>query len=204
MLWAIAVLVLFVCELGLSAQRVTGDVTWQERWDYYVDRTFDWQRISLIAAGTAVDSVFEETFEIGKCGRPPYCYPHDFGGAIFRRTARSSMELGAGALLHEDIRRRPSNLAGFRPRLKYALVHAALARGPDGQWQPAYSRFLGTFAADTVDSAWRGRALTSSRLFGRFGVSATTYFQDALWTEFKPDVMGFAKRFAARHFSRFR
>lgn len=114
------------------------------------------------------------------------------------------MELGAGALLHEDIRRRPSNLTGFRERLKFALLHAALARGPDGEWQPAYSRFLGTFAADTVDSAWRGRPLTSERLFGRFGISTTTYFQDAVWTEFKPDITRFARRVAGKHFSRFR
>ncbi len=178
-------------------------MTWQERWDTYVERTFDWQRISLIAAGTAVDSVIEETFEIGKCGRPPYCYPHDFGGAIFRRTARSSMELGAGALLHEDIRRRPSNLTGFRPRLKYALVHAALARGSDGEWQPLIAASSGR----SRPIRWILRGVAGANI--RASVRPLRHIHDHLfpglvWTEFKPDITRFARRIAAKHFSRFR
>jgi len=42
-----------VSGLGLRAQTVIGDMNLAERWDTYVERTFDWQRISLIAAGTS-------------------------------------------------------------------------------------------------------------------------------------------------------
>src|SRR5215813_12020908 len=96
----------------------------QERWDSYIQKTYSWKRISVVSAETA----FEQTFQFRKCGRPPYCFPHEIGGALTRRTARTTMELAAGALFHEDLRRRPSNLTGFRQRVSYALIHAPLAR----------------------------------------------------------------------------
>jgi hypothetical protein len=165
-----------------------------ERWDSYVQKTFSWKKISSVAAETA----FEQTFQLSKCGRPPFCFPHEIGGALTRRTARTTMELAAGALLHEDLRRRPSNLSGFRQRLSYALLHAPLATGPDGEWRPAYSRFAGTLGAVAVTSAWDGRPLTTGHLARGFGFTATSYFQDALWTEFEPDLKRMGHRFVDR------
>jgi len=66
------------------------------------------------------------------------------------------MELGAGSLLHED------NSPGLRTSPGFA--HDLIRTRPRGtrtrlrrRVATRYSRFLGTFAADTVDSAWRGR-----------------------------------------------
>jgi hypothetical protein len=165
-----------------------------ERWDSYVQKTFSWKKIAAVTAETA----FEQTFQLRKCGRPPYCFPHEIGGALTRRTARTTMELGAGALLHEDLRRRPSNLSGFGERLSYALLHAPLARGRDGVWEPAYSRFAGTLGAVTVTSVWDGRPLTAGHLSKAFAFTATSYFQDALWTEFEPDLKRMGRRLANR------
>lgn len=175
----------------LLAQAPDGDpFVWQQRWDSYVERTFNWKRITGIAAETA----FEQTFQLNKCGRPPYCFPHQFGGALARRTTRTTLELGVGALLHEDIRRRPSGLTTFRERALFAIKHAALAKGPDGEWRPAYSRYAGTFGSIVVYSAWTGRPMTAERLFGTFGWSTTNYFQDSLYNEFEPDIKRYAKR----------
>jgi len=166
----------------------------QERWNNYVEKTFSWKRIASVTAETA----FEQTFQLRKCGRPPYCFPHEIGGALTRRTARTTMELAAGALLHEDLRRRPSNLSGFRQRISYALLHAPLAIGPDGEWRPAYSRFAGTLGAVAVTSAWDGRPLTAGHLGKGFGFTATSYFQDALMTEFGPDLKRMGHHFVDR------
>src|SRR5579883_3520627 len=65
-----------------------------------LDWNDSWQRIALVAA----DAAFGQTFQLKKCGRPPYCFPNDFGAALSRRTARTTVELGVGALLHEDLR----------------------------------------------------------------------------------------------------
>ena len=164
----------------------------QERWDSYLTKTYSWKRIGVVAAETA----FDQTFQLRKCGRPPYCFPHEIGGALTRRTARTTMELAAGALLHEDLRRRPSNLTGFRRRVSYALLHAPLARDRDGDWRPAYSRFAGTLGAVAVTSAWNGRPLTAEHLAKGVGWTTTSYFQDALWTEFEPDLKRLGHRVA--------
>jgi hypothetical protein len=184
----------FLVAGGLYAQ--TSNVSsfdWNTRWKNYVD-TYDWKRVGGVAAETA----FNQTFQFKKCGRPPYCFPQDFGGSLARRTARNSIELGVGALLHQDLRRRPSGLTGFRKRAVYAFIHAPLARGGDGEWEPAYSRFAGTLGGVAVSSAWKGRPLTAPRLFEGFGISATAYFQDALLTEFEPDLKQMARRIAHR------
>src|SRR4051794_33041769 len=146
---------------------------WQERWDQYVNRTYSWKRVGAIVGETA----FEDTFRLSKCGRPPFCFPHHLGGALARRTARNTMESGAAGLLHEDLRRTPSGLTGFRQRFAFAMTHAALAKDADGDWRPAYSRYIGTMSAVVVTTAWDGRPMTSERVFGHFGISAANYFQ---------------------------
>lgn len=164
----------------------------QERWDGYLNRTYNWKKIGFVTAET----MFDQTFQLSKCGRPPYCFPHEIGGALARRTTRTTIEFGMGALLHEDLRRRPSGLHGFRQRLTYALLHAPLAIGSDGNWEPAYSRFAGTMGSLAVYSAWDGRPLTASRLAEGFGWASSSYFQDALWTEFEPDLKRLGRHFA--------
>lgn len=186
-----------VLAAALSAQTVDPNpLEWRERWDNYVERTYSWKRIGMVGAET----IFDQTFQFRKCARAPYCFPHHFGAALARRTTRTTMELGMGALLNEDIRRRPSGLHGFRKRAAYALIHAPLARGPNGEWRPAYSRFAGTAGAVVVSSAWFGKPLTAAHLSHSFGWSVTSYFQDSLMTEFEPDM----KRVALRWLKKYR
>jgi len=182
-----------LCTCALQAQSTTPP-EWQERWDTYLNRTFDWKRVGALAAETA----FDQTFQLRRCGRPPYCFPEDFGGSLARRTAHNTIELGVGALLHEDLRRRPSGRTGIRRRATFALLHAPLARGADGSWEPAYGRFAGTAGAVVVSSAWRGKPITAERMGEALGWSFTSYFQDALMAEFEPDLRRVGFRFARR------
>lgn len=164
---------------------------WHGRWDSYLEKTYSWKKVGVVAA----EATFDQMFDLKKCGRPPYCFHHGIERSLARRTARTTVELAVGGLLHEDIRRRPSELPGFRKRVAYALLHAPLARGRDGDWQPAYSRFAGTFAGVAVTSAWQGRSFSDPRVYRSVGWSFTAYFQDALWAEFEPDVKRMAVRF---------
>lgn len=188
-MYRIAVCLAVVCPAVWAQSSDTDSFQWQERWDHYLERTYSWKRVAVAGA----ESAFEPLFQLNKCGRPPYCVPHHFGGALVRRTARTTMELGAGALLREDLRRTPSGLTGFRRRAMFAMTHAVLAKGPDGDWRPAYSRYAGTLAAVAVSSAWDGRPLTAERLSRSFGFTVTSYFQDALFAEFEPDLRRIAR-----------
>src|SRR5262245_29178146 len=164
----------FLLASGLHAQTNVSAFDWNARWDNYLNRTYDWRKIGVVAVETA----FDQSFQLRKCGRPPYCFPQDFGASMTRRTARNTIELGAGALFHQDLRRRPSGLHGIRRRAPYALLHAPLARGKDGEWEPAYARYAGTLGGVTVSSAWRGRPITSEQIFEGFGWATTSYIQD--------------------------
>jgi hypothetical protein len=178
------IVVFLLAGCGLYAQSAAATLGWQDRWDQYLDRTYSWKRIGLVTAETA----FNDAFRFDKCGRPPYCFPHHLGGALVRRTTRTSIEFAASGLLGEDLRRRPSGLTGFRPRLWYALTHAMLALDSSGNWRPAYSRFAGTASAVAVTAAYHGQPMTLGRLSGKFGWTATNYFQDSLFAEFEPDL----------------
>lgn len=178
-----------------SAQSTAIDpLDWNQRWDNYVQRTYNWKRIGIVGMETA----FDQTFQLKKCGRPPFCFPQDFEGALARRTARTTIELGVGALLHEDLRRRPSNLPGFRQRLTYALIHAPLAKNRDGDWRPAYGRYAGSLGGFVVARELQGRPITGGRLAENFGWSFAAYFQDSLWAEFEPDLKRKGKELARR------
>jgi len=190
-------LVLLLAACRLAAQDASSaSIDWSERWNSYLQKTYSWKKIGWVVGETA----FDQTFRLNKCGRPPYCLPHEIGGALAERTARTSIEFGAGAILREDLRRSPSNLKGFRRRVAYAFIHAPLAKNSEGDWEPAYSRFAGTLGSAAVSAAWRGRPITAPRLFEHFGWSLTSYLQDSLWTEFEPDL----KRAGVRFFARFR
>ena len=171
-----------------------GSLDWQHRWNDYVDRLHDWRAVGSIAGDTA----FNEAFRSRGCPYMEACFPHRFAGNLMRRTARMTTELGVGGLLGEDLRRRPSEMTGFRRRFVYAVEHAALAQGRDGTWRPAYSRYAGTFVGIAVSAAWRGRPLTGQRVMDGYTWAATSYFQDALLTEFEPDLKRAASHFAAK------
>lgn len=176
---------------GLHAQSApAGFTSVSERWDDYVERTYGWRMVSAVA----LEGALEQTIEFRKCGRPPYCFPHHIGGGLARRTARTTIEFGAGALFGEDLRRVPSGLTGFRRRAAFALLHAPLARGRDGKWGIAYSRFVGTMGAVAVTKSWEGRPITPGTMTRSVGWTVTSYFQDALWAEFEPDVRRFGSR----------
>ena len=177
-----------------GALRGQDPLDWDARWSQYLEHTYDWKHIAGVTVGTA----FEQTFRWNKCVRPPYCFPDEIGGALVRRTARSTAEWGAGALLGEDLRRIPSGVSGIRKRITYALVHAPLARDRDGEWRPAFSRFTGSLAGAVVSDAWRGKPIQLERLGEHMGWSLSTYFEDALWNEFEPDVKRAARRAAQR------
>jgi hypothetical protein len=189
-LYRLGVVLLLFTGVFWAQTPAPASLEWQDRWDSYLHRTYSWQRVGMLGAETA----FDQAFHLDKCGRPPYCFPHSFGGAMVGRITSTTIELGLGGLLKEDIRRRPSGLTGFHKRVVFALVHAPLARGPDGEWRPAYSRFVGTAGAFVVASEWAGRPITRNRMAQSFGWSLTDYFQEALFTEFEPDMKRFGTR----------
>jgi hypothetical protein len=178
----------------LQAEERSPAFDWDERWRYYLHRTYSFERIALLAADTAV----EHAMGPRDCGRHPKCYPDHYGYAFARRIARTSIEFGVGGWLGEDIRRTPSGRSGLRGRVAYAMSHAYLARNSDGEYRLAYSRFAGTVGGLEVASAWQQKPFWCPGLAGAIASSMTSYVQDSLLAEFEPDIRRIGLRLARR------
>jgi len=182
----------FVCFAAL-AQTPVPEFTWDQRWHWYLYRTYSVERMSLLALDTGFEHLTtpERTRDLRS-------YPETYGFALARRISRTTVEFGLGGLLGEDIRRRPSNKTGFVKRATWALTHSYLATGRDGSWRPAYSRFAATFAGFAVGSTLRERPITTGRAVSAYTGSFLFGMQDSLLTEFQPDIQrigfGLAKK----------
>jgi hypothetical protein len=60
-----------------------------------------------------------------------------------------------GALWGEDPRYLPSPKRGFGTRTKYVIRSSFLAPYRDGQWHPAYARYLGNVGNNFLSNTWR-------------------------------------------------
>lgn len=158
---------------------------WSERFSYYVQSTYSWQQMGLLA----VDAGFDHLLRDPKYwAREPNDYGCRYGSSFGKRIVQNSVELLAGAALHEDARFEPSGEKGLGKRLRYALTHALLATGGDGIERPAYSRFAGAAGGILLVSAWSPQPLTAPQFFEDFGFSVAGQFENSVLTEFSPDM----------------
>jgi hypothetical protein len=112
-----------------------------------------------------------------------------YGMRLTGLSTGNAMEASLGALWGEDPRYFPSPRRGFGPRSKYVIRSAFLAPCRDGQWHPAYARFVGNVGSSFLSNTWRapsengtGRALIRV-VWGVLGDMAGNAY-----AEFWPDV----------------
>jgi hypothetical protein len=171
---------------------------WDQRWHHYLQRTYSWQRMGLLAADTA----FEHwTGDSGEWGRGSEGLGSRYGGGFGSRIIRNSIELGAGAALGEDTRFRPSGAATLGARVRYAALQAFTAdRG--GQRRFAYSRLAATIGGCLVTTRWQGRPLTTPRLAGRFADGYLSHLENSLLAEFGDDLKAVGLRVRKKVFGK--
>jgi hypothetical protein len=92
-------------------------------------------------------------------------------------------------ILHQDPRYFRLGTGGFRKRALYSLSTAVRAKGDDGQWQPGYSKILGSLAAGGIANLYypppnRGAGLT----FQRAAVVTAMRSVGDFFNEFMPDI----------------
>ena len=127
-----------------------------------------------------------------RMARPPAGYPRDWkdGGGAFGRNYASSYvgkvsletaRFGAGALLHEDFRYRPSKKTGF-DRLFYAIGYTFVDSSDSGHRRIAVANFAGaaaggfvlnSFLPDGYNTAGDGAKRFGSRM-GGFAINNVT------------------------------
>jgi hypothetical protein len=155
-----------------------------DRFQYYLQRTYSWQRMSWLAADTGIDHLLHESEWGHGIGGYGCSYASGFG----RRLINNSVEFGAILVLRQDTRFRPSQRVGLFPRLHYAVTHAFLATGERGNIEPAYARFAGMTGGALIAPAWHSHTLSASGFGQDLAFSALDQVQNSLLTEFSPDM----------------
>jgi hypothetical protein len=129
---------------------------------------------------------------------PPEDGPHwggfgeRFGVRLTGVATSNVMEAGIGALWGEDPRYFPVPEESFRARVKNVIVMTFLARRPDGDFRPAYARYLAFSGSNFLANAWRPDSeanvhdavlRTAEGFAGRMASNA--------WSEFWPQAKGY-------------
>ncbi len=172
---------------------------WGERFAYYAKNTFGWHQIGL----QAVDAGFDQLLRDPKYwARGANDYGCRYGTGFGQRVTRNSIELLAGAALHEDARFKPSGENRFSKRLEYAFKHALLATGDQGRERPAYSRLAATAGGVLLAYAWNPQPPTAPQVFQNLGFGLIGHLENSLLTEFSPDMKRFGRNLRRKIFKK--
>jgi hypothetical protein len=121
-------------------------------------------------------------------------HPHEWGGGVGGFTKRvgsafgqhlvsGTIEVGVGALHHEDLRYRRSHLQGTWPRLKYAVKSTFIVPRTDKRGKTlAAGRIAGNFGGGLVSRAWQpasAAGIGAGLASGGIGIGADVGFHVA-------------------------
>jgi hypothetical protein len=164
-------------------------ITGQERLNWIVKNTLWPQHLAggviTSAVGTALNHPREDGPHWGGFGER-------FGVRLTGVATSNVMEAGFGALWGEDPRYFPAPEDSFGGRVKNVIKMTFLARRPDGNFAPAYARFIAVPGNNFLSNAWRPdseadvqHALlrTAEGFAGRMGANA--------WDEFWPQAKSY-------------
>jgi hypothetical protein len=115
-----------------------------------------------------------------------------FGIRLTGVSTSNVMEAGIGALWGEDPRYFPVPEYSFRARVKNVIVMTFLARHPDGDFRPAYARYIAFSGNNFLANAWRpdSEANVHSAVLRTLEGFAGRMAANA-WDEFWPQAKGY-------------
>jgi hypothetical protein len=175
-------------------------ITAEERFKYYLDRTYGWQQMGGLAVSTGVDYLITRP----EWGRGIAGFSCGYASAFGRRVVTNSAEFGAASALREDIRFRPSQRKGLVPRLKYATAHAFLAYGAANQVEPGYARFVGITGGALIEPTWHAGGLTGTSFGKNVGFRSLDQLEQSVLTEFGPDLKRISQRLRKSYMDSFK
>src|SRR3954463_8221289 len=107
--------------------------TKQDRLNDYLQRTYSWERMTMLGADTLLDQfVFRNPHEwAGHASDFALRYSSSFG----RRVVRNTIEMTAGIAFGEDTRFRPSGQSSLLRRIEFAVAGSVVAWDHHGHRQ---------------------------------------------------------------------
>ncbi len=168
------------------------------------------QRVCLSVAHLTSPATFLGAAVVASYGQwrnnAPSIYPRDvddfasrLGYVYERRVARTTGELLAGYLHHEDPRPHHSNATGVWRRTGDALLSVIDSPGPDGHARVALIPIAGALSSGLTSMAVFPHENGWSNGFERSGIVYGSYFARALVHEFSPELWLLAPPFMRKH-----
>ncbi len=161
-----------------------------ERFTYYLQRTYSWQRMAWLGMDTGLDYVTGGSTGIDELFR-------GYGDGFGRRIVRNSTEFGVGAILHEDSRYQSLGSGSLGRRLRHATVRAFQA-STGSHVRPAYSRFAALAAGEFIAPLWSPQRFSASDAIAGIGFGVLGQMQNNYLSEFSPDMKRFGRKVGRR------
>lgn len=161
-------------------------LNFQERCRRYRLSVYGRDASLLTVAGWAIGLSAADRY---KWGRGAAGAGRQFGFGLSGSFAAKTIEFGVAAASGEDPRYFRSDLHGFVPRLRYAVIHTVVSRHAGGGNRFAASRFAGAYGAEFLSEAWYPNGLHSPGRSLTRGSREIAF--DIGWNilkEFSPDI----------------
>ena len=113
-----------------------------------------------------------------------------YASAFGQHLVNVSVHFGLAKALHEDLKYHPSEMPGFGPRVKHALVSTVYVRKTNSEGEtPATSRFAGALAGGFVSKTWQpARFHTFAGGMSSAGISLAVDAGVNVLREFWPEI----------------
>ncbi len=160
-------------------------LTLGEQYRFTWNKTFGAGSVATIMMKTSIDQ-FRDT--PGQWGANADSFAVRAASHFGRSFLRQNIAFGVRALDGEDPRYFVSERRGTWGRTKYALGRTFVARGPDGNWMPAYSLFASAYATPFLVNEWRPepRSVPGELRTGTVGLGIAAVSN--VFQEFLPDL----------------
>jgi hypothetical protein len=162
-------------------------ITNQERAKWFVVSTAG--PVTLAAAGP-LSAAWGTAFNLPKEYGPHWDgFGKRYGMRLTGVSTGNAIEAGLGAAWGEDPRYFRVPDRPFGARVKFVITSTFTAPGPDGQWRPAYARYVATVGNNFLSNTWRERSESG---VGDAAIRCLTGFAARMagnaFAEFWPDV----------------
>jgi hypothetical protein len=168
-------------------------LTVQQKYDFTSKRVFGYSHLFWLAAHAEFEQARDQPREWGaETGGYGSRLASDFG----RTFVRENIAFAVRAADREDPRYFPLGKGSIWTRTRYALRQTFFARRDDGEWMPAYSRFVADYATPFISRQWQpSRFRGAGQGFANGSIGIGVGLGSNLGQEFAPDLKKLVRRF---------
>ena len=161
---------------------ITGD----QRAIWAIESSVGWQSLAYGVIPAGVGTALNHPREYGTHWEG---FGDRYGMRLAGLAVSNTMEASLGAIWHENPRYKPEPEKSFGGRLESVVYQTFFTRRPDGNFEPAYARFLAIPGSNFLSNTWRANSeADTSHALERTGYGFAGALGSNAFHEFWPTV----------------